>query len=453
MVKFKRLKILKFRNIAPNVEIHFDDGINILLGKNATGKTTLLNIISSCLRTGLPVPLKEEFHVEYNIKINEVEIEVKIWSRERKLPEPKLTSESQKIHNFEDKSFFDFGYEAKLKSHQKMSIIIKQNSEEFAGIKVSINDGSEKDMPKVTWDGSLSLPIFLLFKMPSKIIGREYFAIYRQTIYSWLECTYAYRFDESLEVYKIIIGQQSGELPIPKLMFHKNSVESHPSDFTITFVPITFVEHLLPRMPKFDPDKENDILITKEDFAAKNNTTEKGPNLLERLEELLEVQEVKLSFSNLEKKTLPNESFEYEYGVLKFRLIKKDGSEISNTKLSYGQKRLLAFYYFLETNPNVVIADELVNGFHHLWIEKCLAALGERQSFLTSQNPLLLDYLTLESAKQAERRFVVCRLDQSGKQEKLVWENIKQEQAQELYESYEVGIQHLGEILRINNLW
>ncbi|MGD0094558.1 MAG: AAA family ATPase, partial [Planctomycetota bacterium] len=52
MVKLKRLKIHKFQNFVPGVELRFDDKLNVLLGKNGTGKTTLLNLISQCLRTG-----------------------------------------------------------------------------------------------------------------------------------------------------------------------------------------------------------------------------------------------------------------------------------------------------------------------------------------------------------------------------------------------------------------
>ena len=76
-----------------------------------------------------------------------------------------------------------------------------------------------------------------------------------------------------------------------------------------------------------------------------------------------------------------------------------NGEIISHDLWSYGQKRLLSFLYYLECNPNIVIADELVNGLHHSWIEAAMKKLETRQSFLTSQNPLLLDYLPTSSLR------------------------------------------------------
>ena len=54
----------------------------------------------------------------------------------------------------------------------------------------------------------------------------------------------------------------------------------------------------------------------------------------------------------------------------------------------------------------MVIADELVNGLHHSWIEECIQAIGDRQTFLTSQNPLLLDYLSFASPEDVKRTSV-----------------------------------------------
>src|SRR5678810_540074 len=43
--RLTRLKINRFRNVTPGTELRFDDGINVLLGRNGTGKTTLLELI------------------------------------------------------------------------------------------------------------------------------------------------------------------------------------------------------------------------------------------------------------------------------------------------------------------------------------------------------------------------------------------------------------------------
>ncbi|WP_438013724.1 AAA family ATPase [Sorangium sp. So ce315] len=121
--------------------------------------------------------------------------------------------------------------------------------------------------------------------------------------------------------------------------------------------------------------------------------------------------------------------------------------------LSYGQKRLLAFLYYLDANPSFVIADELVNGLHHAWIEECMNAIGDRQAFLTSQNPLLLDYLSFESAEQVKESFILCRNQVDGDRERMIWRNMTDDEADMFYRAYQVGIEHVGEILRTRGLW
>lgn len=125
-----------------------------------------------------------------------------------------------------------------------------------------------------------------------------------------------------------------------------------------------------------------------------------------------------------------------------------DGSALSIQRLSYGQKRMFAFAWY-QASVDVIIADELVNGLHHGLIEVCLDLIGERQAFLTSQNPLLLDYLEFDSAEDVRRRIVQCRAVEGG----WAWGHMSEEEADGFFRSYEVGIQHVGELLRTKGLW
>ncbi|MFZ6177987.1 AAA family ATPase [Nannocystis pusilla] len=65
MVKLKRLKILKYRNVKPGTELHFDDGVNLILGQNASGKTTLLALLSVVTRSSFEGIKDEDFELEY----------------------------------------------------------------------------------------------------------------------------------------------------------------------------------------------------------------------------------------------------------------------------------------------------------------------------------------------------------------------------------------------------
>lgn len=126
---------------------------------------------------------------------------------------------------------------------------------------------------------------------------------------------------------------------------------------------------------------------------------------------------------------------------------------ITQKELSFGQRRLLGFLYYCACNPSTLIVDELTNGLHHEWIAHCMDELAKRQSFVATQHPLLLDYLPIESAKDAETAFLQCRLvEQDGKQY-MTWRNTSPEEAERFWKSYGSGVQFISEILRTDGLW
>src|SRR5277367_5401685 len=83
MMKLRRLKIEKFRSVAKYAELSFSDGINVLLGQNGTGKTTLLELISMVVRSDFSTLAKEEFALEYELSVDERESIVVVVKNER----------------------------------------------------------------------------------------------------------------------------------------------------------------------------------------------------------------------------------------------------------------------------------------------------------------------------------------------------------------------------------
>jgi hypothetical protein len=129
------------------------------------------------------------------------------------------------------------------------------------------------------------------------------------------------------------------------------------------------------------------------------------------------------------------------------------GTVVHHDLLSYGQKRLLAYFYYLASSPDFVVADDLANGMHRRWIDACMRAIGPRQAFLTTQNPLLFDSVEFASVAEAERRFVVCRSEVSDGAEHLVWANLPADQAAAFYAAYQLALEPVGEILITRGLW
>ncbi|WP_338089132.1 AAA family ATPase [Nannocystis pusilla] len=120
----------------------------------------------------------------------------------------------------------------------------------------------------------------------------------------------------------------------------------------------------------------------------------------------------------------------HAYGRYEFRFVKRDGSRLSPEELSFGQQRLFAFLYYAAMHPHIVIVDELTNGMHHSMIERCLEVVRGRQTFLATQNPLLLDNLEFEDAEEVRRTFILCSNDEVDGQEQMVWRNMTVDEAE-----------------------
>jgi hypothetical protein len=171
---------------------------------------------------------------------------------------------------------------------------------------------------------------------------------------------------------------------------------------------------------------------------------------LKRTIQLLDFESAEAIFE-LQSSTKSETGGVMHLGGLRFYFRHRGGWRVSEKMLSYGQRRMLAFMHYVASAKSTIIADELVNGLHHGWIRACFELLGERQVFLTSQNPLLLDYLSFESPVDVRSTFILCSRDRNSEQ--MVWENMSQEAAEDFFDSYKVGFQQVGELLQTKALW
>lgn len=144
-----------------------------------------------------------------------------------------------------------------------------------------------------------------------------------------------------------------------------------------------------------------------------------------------------------------------ETALRNLRLQFKSGSDqFTHTSLSYGEQRLLSFFAMSDACVDIMVIDELVNGLHHDWIRACLEEIGDRQAFLTSQNPLLLDYLEFNSVEDVETGFILCeRVNSPNQGTELIWRNPTKEEAREFFTAYELGLQRVSDILITKGFW
>ncbi len=138
-------------------------------------------------------------------------------------------------------------------------------------------------------------------------------------------------------------------------------------------------------------------------------------------------------------------------GHLDLCFVTASGQRLSARQLGYGQKRLVAFLHYLAHARAVVIADEVAHAFHPKQVRALLDQLGGRQALLTSQSPELLDSLTFDSPEEVRSTFVRCRReDGTGS---LVWENLSPEAAGEVFAAWRAEPRHVGALLQSKGLW
>jgi hypothetical protein len=140
------------------------------------------------------------------------------------------------------------------------------------------------------------------------------------------------------------------------------------------------------------------------------------------------------------------------YGPFLFRARLADGTVIPHHDFSFGQKRIVAFFWYLaciREASGAVVADELVNGMHHAAVRELVDAMAGLQAFLASQNPLLFDYMSYASPLEFQRRLILCEAGSSG----WKWRSPTQKESERFFEAHDVGYQHVHEILRDEGLW
>jgi energy-coupling factor transporter ATP-binding protein EcfA2 len=415
MLKLKRLRVERFRSLARGAELLFSDGINVVLGQNGTGKTTLLELISMVVRSDFSSLAKEEFAIEYELSTSE-EMNVVVVIRNERM----IIGQAQTPTELGAREVFRPSAEVLGGPERRLLRRYDAEGRVMAGDVTLLNSKYLTPLE----------PGFLFFFLPSDA------PFNRIAIHTLPNVCNALRFDESLELFRKITsaGELAGDMYVDKRSHHWVALP-----FAAPFVPDSVLVQLAEafhneRKPDYSLTHVNLKLLFELNDMMGFSTSDLRVDVAEQRGSVPALDVVKLS-------------------SLVFRFRWEDGTLTTHERLSYGQKRLLTFFYYLACNPDIVIADELVNGLHHRWITASIEAIGLRQAFLTSQNPLLLDYIPITSAEQARRSFVLCRGEPRSGRPGWIWENMNEDDAAELLSAYQVGVEHVSEILQSRGLW
>ncbi|HEY0482353.1 MAG TPA: AAA family ATPase [Kofleriaceae bacterium] len=410
MLKLKRLRVERFRSLARGAELSFSDGINIVLGQNGTGKTTLLDLISMVVRSDFSSLAKEEFALEYELWVPGGEsIIIMVRNHRAVMDEPPTPIEIKAREVF----------------HPSVEVLggaDRRRLVRYDDVQGISRGESPSESPQRS-PTPMDLGFLFYFIAPVKAFGSRF------ATYLTLLAGNAYRLDESLDLFRKATGTGTfaGEIVRVKDAWL-------PDLFDPPFIPFDVIKEL-----------KNHYEPGAADYALSHHDL----GVLSTLNEMMQFARSDLRIDVTES----SEPETMRIDNLVFRFWWTDGTLVTHERLSYGQKRLLIFFYYLACNSEIVIADELVNGLHHRWITASIEAIGQRQAFLTSQNPLLLDYVPITSAEEVQRSFVLCRGEPREGRPGWIWENMSEEDAQELFNAYNVGVEHVSEILQSRGLW
>jgi len=341
MIRLEKLTLRTLGNIAPNTELHFHDRGALLLGKNGTGKTTLLHVISAVLRSDWP------------------------W-----------------LFSFAPDGF-DLETTVRVATDPETSVRLDVT---MSGAPLRTAD-LWRSPAEVDLHDRCSLTVVLRDSAESRLLA--FTSENHRTTFSYADGTTGIR--------EVAMGS-----PGEGLLF---ADDVHRSAFDgatrLGEQLVTFGEQL----QRYDEAFAYFDRITRDQSSA-SPLAQRG--LMER------------------------------YSSISGRTWRGD-------QLSFGQKRLFALLHYLEAHQSIVLADDLASGLHHEWLEPCLELVRPKQSFLASHNLILFDFMFFDSAQDAASRFIECSLDEEGR---FVWRNMTLDDATELYEVYQTGIQHVSEILR-----
>lgn len=412
MLKLQWLQVHQFRSVRPGTRLSFSPSFNVLLGQNGTGKSTLLDLVAAVVSSDFTPLTQEAFDLEYELAADTGRITVRV----RNVP---TQAEAGGLSMDIAVAPRDMAWPLAIRREGQQVTVSRQD------------DASDVVHERIA----------------PEVGGRLWLVLMSGGI-AWVEKT----------------GEGTAAVEPLLAMAREVSAQAGLGRFDEGlgyFEQLYQVELRLSR-------RAEGVLATGTGLASED--------LLDGLRRLAAAQwgaphyvlssesvpflrdaARLLGFPSAEALLFPLESQpqgKYEtlsLGGLELVFLGPGGQRISARHLGYGQKRLVALLHYLAHARAVVIADELAHALHPRQLRACVEQLGARQSFLTSQSPLLFDGLTFDSAEQVRSTFVLCRReDGSGL---LVWEDLSAEAAEAFFTAYRAAPQRVGELLLTQGLW
>jgi hypothetical protein len=375
-MKLTTLKIHHYRGARGGAELAFSPSLNLVLGDNGSGRTMLLELISTVLGSDFSGLQREEFSLEYGLSLAGVEIQATVRNTKRvaalALPAPApsaLLSPGSPEPAAELEPYVELALQLEAPATR---LVLRADAQ---GVSWEVEGRPAYSQSMQQWS-LLDRSLWVLLHMTAPYLEREV----RERLKPLLRRTFLLspsRFDESLGTY-----EQIGHI---RYAMELRGKEVFP--FGLMALPTWLPGRLRERVEQERQARAIDI---------RHDEVERG--FLERFVSLAGLGSGRLRVEVLEEQALVG-GRRVELGRFGFHFTRADGSALEQAHLSYGHKRLLSFLYYLDVNEDFVIADELACGLQPRWVEACVREVGTRQVFLTSHNPLLYAYVPADAAR------------------------------------------------------
>ncbi|NTX66078.1 AAA family ATPase [Myxococcus sp. CA051A] len=416
MLKLQWLQVHQFRSVNPGTRLSFSPSFNVLLGRNGTGKTLLLDLLAAVASSDFTAMALEPFELEYALSADTGRITVRV----RNVPV--------------------MPQDGPAGSGLSMDIVVSPR--DMAWPLVIRREGLQVTVSR---EGDTSLVV--QERLAPEVAGRLWLVLMSGGI-AWVEKT----------------GEGTATVEPLLAMAREVSALAGLSRFDeglAYFEQLYQVELRLSR-------RAEGVLATGTGLASEA--------LLDGLRRLAAAQwgsaryvvpsdavpflrdaSRLLGFTSAEASLVPLEASpegKYEsltLGGLELDFLGPGDTRVSARQLGHGQKRLLALQHYLARARAVVVVDEVAHSLHPQLVRASVEPLKGRQSFFTSQSPVLMDLLAFESAEHVRASLVVCRREEDTGL--LTWEDPSPEVAERLFTASAAAPGQMGALLQAQGLW
>lgn len=429
----QRLKVNQFRSVEPGTELCFSDGIHAVVGKNATGKSTLLDLIAASLALDFDRPRfnDEPLDLEFTLKAGALSVDATV---RRTLRDAKSAAMLRDSEGRETPFYEEGRYTIRAPSGFAVTVVLTSD-----------------DIPRRTVEGvpphqyGLEEPLGWRHRMPpvAPSLGMLYNAWFQGSLrrYPAMETL--------LGKAAFSIGEQdSFLLRLPEgdelldLLGDEDFFE-------------VWLGKSLRSMPRVLPNKINKMLEALPPDGSVIEVSLASEPLLSTFVREMGFVEGRVSFGPPRaERRQGQEVYVYTAPVFTFyrdgRLARRDD------QLSYGQRRLFALGWYLACNREVAILDEPSNGLHETWIEFVLSHLEDRQVFVTTQNREALDLLPFATEEEINHGFVYCesRPEPGGGEPTLRWRGLREDESSLMIKALRASrVDLVSDLLRYLKLW